>query len=483
MDTTTTPNQRQFPVPPSDGMELSLEERVSRFDSDYQVGLGCLLFSFTIFFLSTFEIALTDFADSIFILPYLTAIFYTAWLMGMGKMRWFWKKQPIEYLHHRLLLGYVWLVSCFAFNQSLPVFNPSAPWLMVGIAVAGFFAIAYAWEEYLPRFFRKILFAMTAASAILWAYYAIYLLPLYLISLVGLLALGLSAHSFIPLLLSITYFRLLYLRWNEFKPAILTGIVVPIAIVVFFAVRWHSISSSLRFQVNAIATRASEDLPDWVVLARQLNDDWVTRRVVMGKTVYQVAGNQKFSVLDNNLNTSELVRHDPLVLIASFFTKPLDISQNERTKIIDVLYDTRHETQERLWSGSDLRTANVLTQARVYPDLRMAYTEKTISIVNRSSSLFQQEEALYTFYLPEGSVMSSLVDQRNGGKKLFDYPKQSGFCLPDDRRSGGPRPFRGPLAGGQYDQTEGISLHFKRKPQIQDRYNFAIESGWRKSYL
>ncbi|MCF0073524.1 XrtN system VIT domain-containing protein [Dyadobacter sp. CY261] len=81
---------------------------------------------------------------------------------------------------------------------------------------------------------------------------------------------------------------------------------------------------------------------------------------------------------------------------------------------MDVLYDTRHETQERLWSGSSLRTANVLTQARIYPDVRVAYTEKTISIANQSSSSFWQEEALYTFYLPEGSVVSSLSLWING---------------------------------------------------------------------
>lgn len=60
------------------------------------------------------------------------------------------------------------------------------------------------------------------------------------------------------------------------------------------------------------------------------------------------------------------------------------------------------------------RDRNVVTQAKIYPEYRLAYTEKTISIINHSTSQWSQGEALYTFYLPKGSVVSSLSLWING---------------------------------------------------------------------
>ncbi|SEI68164.1 XrtN system VIT domain protein [Dyadobacter sp. SG02] len=385
------------------------EAATARLDFDYGIGLVCLLFSFFIFYYTVLKSA----SESAYIIPWGMAVFYSIWLLKAGKLRWFWKKQRPEYLHHRLLLGYVWLVSCFALNLALPIFNPSATWLMFAIVIAAVSVIACNFEAYLPRPAKSVLFAINGFSTVLWIYYSIYLIPYYILSVPALLLLGISVHSFIPLLLSISYLRLLDQRWQEFKPSIVAGIIIPIAITVYFSVKWRQISTAIQYQANAIAARPTDDLPDWIVLARQIQDDWITRRVVMGKKVYQV-GAFGSAIFSARSQTDILIRHDPLILIADFFTKTLDLGDTEHINILNTLYDTRHETQERLWSGSDLRTANVLTQTRIYPHTRMAYTEKTISIANQSGSAFWQEEALYTFFLPEGSVVSSLSLWING---------------------------------------------------------------------
>jgi XrtN system VIT domain protein len=401
----------QYQLQPDENLSESpaADERPARFDFDYGIGLASLLFSLGIF---SYGI-MTSTMEGTFLLPYFSALFYLVWLMHAGKLRWFWKKQRVEYLHHRLLLGYIWLISCFALNRVMPIFNPSAQWLTIAIMIAGTSAIIYTWEAYLPRVLKSVLFALMSCSAVLWIYYAAYLLPLYLLSIPGLILLGISVHSFIPLLLSTTYLRLLYIRWEEFKHAALVGIIIPVAVAILFSLRWYQISKSIQYQTNAITARSTNDLPNWIMLARQMPDDWVTRRVVMGKKVYQFAPSSPIFVPES-ISTDIPVKHDPLVLVASLFSKDLDLGETERINILNVLYNTRHETQDRLWSGSDLRTAYVLTQARIYPYTRVAYTEKTISIANRSGSSFSQEEALYTFYLPEGSVVSSLSLWING---------------------------------------------------------------------
>ena len=55
-----------------------------------------------------------------------------------------------------------------------------------------------------------------------------------------------------------------------------------------------------------------------------------------------------------------------------------------------------------------METKQVISDIQVYPDYRLAYVEKTITIANNSGSNWSQQEALYTFSLPEGAVASSL---------------------------------------------------------------------------
>jgi len=80
------------------------------------------------------------------------------------------------------------------------------------------------------------------------------------------------------------------------------------------------------------------------------------------------------------------------------------------------MYDSRQETQERLWSGDKLSTIQVRTNANIWPSLHMAYTEKTINVFNTevSRNSWNNQEAIYTFHLPEGGVVTSLSLWING---------------------------------------------------------------------
>jgi XrtN system VIT domain protein len=80
------------------------------------------------------------------------------------------------------------------------------------------------------------------------------------------------------------------------------------------------------------------------------------------------------------------------------------------------MYDSRHHAQERLWNGEDLKTLHIVTNVRLFPRLRIGYTEKIISIRNQDprNSWNPAEEAIYTFHLPEGGVVTSLSLWING---------------------------------------------------------------------
>lgn len=384
-------------------------------ETDYLIGLICLALSFGIFIVSTQASNITgSLFETSFLFSYMIAIFYTLRMSTRGET-WlsFWKAKNKTYQPHRLLLWLIWLVSCFSFNIAMPIFNESAPWLSAAILVSAGVCILFNWEESLPRFFAKLLFLFLGTSTVLWTYYAIYLSWIYPASIFGLIIFGFSIHSFIPLLLCITHFRILSQRWEMYKVPILTGILLSILFVAGYVVQWRLISKKIQTITNSVATLDRDDFPAWVQIGQKIDDNWITRQVITDYLAYQMP-RKDLSFVPETLNLGSSVRHDPLVLIAALFAQKTDLSQSERVKLLDVLYDARHYTQERLWSGNHLSTENIVTQIRIYPDFRTAYTEKTLSIANHSQSRWRQEEALYTFYLPEGSVVSSLSLWING---------------------------------------------------------------------
>ncbi|MDX5419873.1 MAG: XrtN system VIT domain-containing protein, partial [Hymenobacteraceae bacterium] len=85
-----------------------------------------------------------------------------------------------------------------------------------------------------------------------------------------------------------------------------------------------------------------------------------------------------------------------------------NVDRQEKIKILESMYDARHQAEERLWSGNNLSTVSVVSQVKLYPAYRLAYTEKVLSIHNSMPNSWNRQEAIYTFFLPEGSVVSSL---------------------------------------------------------------------------
>jgi XrtN system VIT domain protein len=76
---------------------------------------------------------------------------------------------------------------------------------------------------------------------------------------------------------------------------------------------------------------------------------------------------------------------------------------------LDPKFDLRHNTQERLWNGDHLLTTGVITNANIWSSQHLAYTEQIITVANNGHDTWSpEEEAIYTFRLPEGSAVTSL---------------------------------------------------------------------------
>ncbi|MEI7585963.1 XrtN system VIT domain-containing protein [Runella sp.] len=176
-------------------------------------------------------------------------------------------------------------------------------------------------------------------------------------------------------------------------------------------IQWVKTTHRMDEQYAKIEMDTSDELPTWVKLSQTIDKSWLTERILKSDLVYQVPSERVDWFPLGNFE--EIRRHDPIVMMGAFFAKP-NLAQRERIKILETLYDARHHTQERLWTGRNLRTKEVITNARLYPSFRLAYTEKILSIQNTTSNSWQQEEAIYTFFVPEGSVVTSLSLWING---------------------------------------------------------------------
>jgi len=345
-----------------------------------------------------------------FLINYLLSIGYTlavlirsfsihGWRISRGK------------LSYTSLLLILWFVSAFALNLEMNVFDDSVNWLTVWIVLASaVFIFAAQWNN-LPPIWSNVVFFLLGAALLLFVYYAVYLVPLYVISSIALVALGLSMHTFIPLFLSLVCIVLITraIRHNKaLLYPVVCGLAWPVALGACFLLSWGSENSKIRSLVNQ-NTLADGKLPAWIYVSQHLEHSWLTKRILKCGLVYHEANmDNLFWGAMPSRSFDERKQHDPLVVMATLiFGKPV-LSEDERISILKAMYQSRHQAQERLWAGDFLETTSVISNVKLFPACRMAYTEKILSIRNTAPRDWSQQEAVYTFHLPEGAAVASL---------------------------------------------------------------------------
>ncbi|MDB5141690.1 MAG: XrtN system protein [Mucilaginibacter sp.] len=321
-------------------------------------------------------------------------------------------KKPKK-LNYWALLFVLWFISAYALNRCMIVFDSSVPWLCVVICTASIAVVASLFMEHLDKISRHVVMFFLGMAFLLFVYYSIYLTSIYIFGIVGVLAIGVSLHAFVPLALAVTTFIIIKrsIAQNKgLKIALIAGILVPIIACSIFVFQWSSINKQVNLAINH-NTLSEGKLPSWVVISQNVPKSAIAERFVKANLVYKTANLQENWLWGDLKSASfdEPLKHDPFVVIASLFCSPTNLSEKERIKILEAMYDSRHKAQERLWNGDKLKTAAVITNIKLFPEYRMAYTEKTLFIKNIGPEMIRNsQEAIYTFHLPEGSVVSSL---------------------------------------------------------------------------
>ena len=305
-------------------------------------------------------------------------------------------------------------ISSFTLNNSFVIFAQFTLWVKVYLILFYCAFVGIIYLERIPKLLRYLVYFFLGAGIVLTSYFAIYLAPTYHISIIGLLFLGLSIHLLIPLLLTIAVI-VIYTKLEKTKTDRIwfySGLLIPILTVIVFLIQWGSFKNEIHTSTSSLITRPDNTLPEWVLLCQDMPTDKFSQKIIKGKLVYDTFNNMWRGW--GNSTFDEIKRHDPLVNVGIAFLGDINLDRNTRVQILKSQFNARHLVQRKLWSGRSLATIEVLNNIKVFPDYRLAYTEKIITVNNSNQWVNDRQEAAFTFYLPEGSVATSLSLWING---------------------------------------------------------------------
>jgi len=395
---------------------LSPQKRLA--DTQLIVGYALLLVSCCIY-------SLTEYFDpnskgdlfSLFMLHYVLAVGYVFYLLVSGRFG-IRKSFCAENIHYTVVLMNLFLVSAYALNRELVVFEDSVDWLCIYLILTAVVLLSFRYFTVLPKWVNRIQLVLMGSSIVFYIYLSFYIGEIYLYGSIGAIFFGIGAHAFVPMLFLITCLFLLKhsCKINSTQLAWLgVGGALNLITVSLFVLVWNHRVSVVSQLSNQSVLYPESELPVWAKVGQSVSSDWITLCILKEGLVYTTK--DRFigrSFVDRNWE--EARKHDPLVFIASFIST-ISLSQEDRIKILQSISDSRHQSNERLWSGDNLKTSYVVTDIDIYPALRLAYTEKYLTIKNnvvRRTWWGNTEEAIYTFQLPEGSVVTSLSLWING---------------------------------------------------------------------
>jgi XrtN system VIT domain protein len=381
-------------------------------DKLYLSGLVFLILSLLVFCIPMLGTTRITDTFGFFGVNFIFTAAYFFMLLASGRLRKGRNGLPILFIFLVLFL-----ISAYALNREMTVFQDTVNWFTVVLVLSCTNYLLFAWHGYLPPSLQLLSYFIAGISFASFFYLSCYLLPLYAIGGIAFFALGISLHTFVPFLFCI--YTIVQVRktavlntsvWISFS----TGIGLAIICVAVFAFQWASQVSSINKAYRTSGVDEQNNLPSWISVAKHNDNGWITQRILKSEWVYSVPdinrpGGDFFWGMPGMRGFNETKKHDPLVMVAALFGGKLSMTDEDRIRILESMFDARHQAERRLWSGTDLITEKVNTDIQVWPALHLAYTEQKITVSNIGQRRWRgQQEALYTFQLPEGSVITSL---------------------------------------------------------------------------
>ena len=394
----------------------------------YRAGWFLLIASFLTYLLPEFlSFEKEDTKFMLFLFNFLACIgYYVAMLIYKFK-----QQRPRPNIPYAVWVHFVLLftISAFSLNRSLEVFAQFPLWLNTYTLLAVSVFLVFPYFDQLNKLLQNLLWVLIGAILVLSLYFTLYLLPLMPISIIGFFVFGLSIHTFVPLFWLLLIFILLQRQSVVNWKAIGIGFLIPVILLVVFLNKWKGIQNEVKDIQAANHLDSKNELPMPIALAQWLPTDKLAEEILVSPFYSQDFWSNGFG-LDFD---GERKYHNPLAIIGGIFFGEVDVDRSTTEAILNIRRDQRHKTEERLWSGVSLSTSAITSKVQVFPAYRIAYQEKTITIHNsrqkrNDNAWFVNETqlALYTFHMPEGSIVTSLslwIDDKEQKSRLTTRKK------------------------------------------------------------
>lgn len=262
-------------------------------------------------------------------------------------------------------------------------------------------------SKWILLFFPPILFIGFLVSFC----FLLIMIPFMLIGWVGFLFLGLGILPYTPLMACIAFLVMCYrtvleLRDNKyylqytFSKYLTYAILISTSIYfIWFHTEWNRGQFIIRNHflenkiINSKRSLIDDDFPAWASLGMKLPVNHVSE-------LYLQPESSNREVLFTLFGSDKLF--DPFAFLVSNISKKVEIPNEDREHLLRLLFGYTHISLNRLWNGNSLITTDVETRLQLHPESRTAYTEMKINAYNETNR--GQQEAIYTFKVPEGSV-------------------------------------------------------------------------------
>jgi XrtN system VIT domain protein len=388
-------------------------------NSVYQLGwifivLGAICYAF-----GTKESSRFDLFSGPFALAYVVFLGYFVITLSTTGIRF----HKLAVSDHRLWINNVIILtfSALCLNVDMQVFAPFPIWMNITICFMMAALLIFPYRSRLPSWGKSLLGFVQGTSWLMSLYLIFFVGPLQIIALPALLFLGISIHALVPMFWLITLTKHIRRNWSEMPPkkSVVMGFFMPILALSLYLFRWNTIQNTIKeTQTGYYLHESHKDLPQWVVSSQTLPNDILTETILTSPVTAQ----RPDWGIGANFGGKFRRYHNPFAIIAMTCLGEVTLDNQTVKHLLESKYDARHDTHRRLWSGNDLHTKTISTNVEVHAAHRLAYLEKTMTIhYQRNQDNWDgwswsgdQQEAVYTFHLPEGSVMTSLSLWVNG---------------------------------------------------------------------
>ncbi len=387
------------------------------FKTSYFLGLAFIAISFLIYILAKSKSFSNGIISDTFFINYGLCVLYLI-VLSLIKTN-YTKPRPSIPFECWINVTVLFTISAFALNKEMKVFAQFPQWLNIYTLIMIALFLIYPYVNKLPKYLKICIYLLSGCTIILALYMSLFLAALFPITLISFWFFGLSLHTIVPALCTLVI--IIFFKKNvedgKIRNYLWIGALIPLLTLGVYLNKWYHLQSQIKDLTASKNLELQNQLPAHIYLAQKLPSDPLTDEILISR--YK---SQRF--WDNGFwfdNSGGNQYHNPLSIIAIALFGQLDIDYTTSMAILNIRKDYRHQSSRRLWSGTNLSTSTVSNNIRVYPSYRFAYHEKTFVVHNHKdqesrNAWFTQntQEAVYTFHVPEGSIVTSLSLWING---------------------------------------------------------------------